>query len=132
MKKLDALKKKIEGQDFEKILTAEGLKVQKFEKLKKGAYIPEMGPLDSFERSLSKVKEGEMSDAFSTPTGAALVKILKNSGSDANSFAKDKEEFKKKILGKKSQEEMGKLLEKLRNNLKINLEVMKQIFPDEK
>ena len=137
VKKLQDLKKKIAGQDFEKALAAEGVQAQKFEKLKKDSYVPGIGPGNSLERSLEKVKEGEISDAFSTPTGAALVKILparggNNSDSDATGFAKDKEEFKKKVLDKKSHEEMGKLLEKLRNKLQINLEIMKQIFPEEK
>jgi len=132
VKKLDDLKKKISGQDFEKALIAEGLEVRKFNQLKKDSSVPELGPTATFQRYLSELKEGETSEVFPVLSGAALVKVLKISGADAKQFETDKETFRKTVRGKKSQEEEGRMLEKLRDKLQINLELMKEIFPEEK
>lgn len=132
VKKLNELKKKIESAGFEETLKAAGFEVKTLDNFKKGDYVSAVGPSSLFEKKLLPLKEGQISDAFAVPTGAVILKVIKNSEIDEKKFAAEKEEFRKKILDKKVEEEMTALLEKLRSKLSIDVETMKKLFAEEK
>ncbi len=117
LKKLEAAKDKIEWKSVEKF--------------NKSNSPHELGPFPTLSAALSSLKEGQTSPAFQVPGGAAVLKITKDYPIDEKKFETDKEKFKQEVLDGKAQEQMRNLLNKLRNELKMNLEVMKQLFPDE-
>ena len=55
----------------------------------------------------------------------------KNKGADEKKWTIDKAGFKEQILNKKTGAQMRALLESLRSQLKLNLETMKDLFPEE-
>ena len=112
-------------------LTQDKLEWKKFEKLGKTKSVPELGPLAPLNSVLSSLKEGETSAVFQVPGGAAIVKLAKDYPVDEKQFETDKEKFRQETVDAKTQDKMQALLTKLRNDLKMNLEVMKQIFPEE-
>ena len=129
LKKLEALKAKIDSDGFDKALTDAGLEIKTLEKFGKGTYVPGVGPSVSIEGKLSELKEGETSAAFRVPTGAAIVKLLKQYPTEDTEFEKEKEAFRKEMAEKKSEEKMRELLENLRGKLKQNYDVMKKLLP---
>ena len=129
IKKLDELKKKMQNNDLEALLTAEKIEVKKSEKVKKGTMPADLASAGILDQVLSPMKEGDVSDAFPVTGGAAIVKVVKTTALDDKTFEADKEKFKEEILNKKGGDEMRTLLNKLRNDLKMNLEAMKQLFP---
>ena len=59
------------------------------------------------------------------------MKVVKWLDMDEKKFTEEKEGFKKEMAAKKLGEAMNDLLEKLRKNLQLNLELMKEIFPSD-
>jgi len=137
VKKLEDLRKKMDTSGFEAVLQAEKIEIKNFEKFNAGAgfkptpTLPDLGPSEGVEKAISGLKAGEISKAFAAPSGAVLVKILKDRPVDDKKFAKDKEKFKAKILDNKKEQAVQSLLEKLRKDLKLNLEAMKALFSEE-
>jgi len=131
VKKLEELGKKLNGSNFESVLQAEKIEIKNFENFKNGSTLPNLGPSESVEKAILGLKAGEISKAFATPSGAAIVKVLKERGVDDKKFAEDKDKFKTKILDNKKEQAIQSLLEKLRKDLKLNLEAMKALFSEE-
>jgi hypothetical protein len=131
IKKLNELKPKMETAGFEETLKAEGIEAKTLDNFKKDDYIAGVGPSSLFEKKLSEMKEGQISDAFSVPTGAAMLKLIKTSAIDEKKYSSEKDDFRRKLLDKKTETEMAALLEKLRSKLVIDVETMKKLFAEE-
>ena len=101
VKKLKEIKEKMKGGDFETVLKAENIEITPLEKYKKGVYPAGVYPSDHLEKAVSTLKEGEISNAFTVPTGAMIAKVTKILPLDDKKFAEEKEEFKKQMLSKK-------------------------------
>ena len=129
--KLKAAKKKMEGNDLEKFLKDLGVDTRHAEKFKKGDVLPDVGASESVDKIIVGLKENEISDVFAATNGAAILKVVKDGDIDDKKFEAEKEAFGKKVMQEKNSEEVKALLGKLRNKLKIDLEVMKKIFPEE-
>ncbi len=131
-KRLNEIKTKIANpDDFEKILEAEGIELKTMDKFTKGSELPEIGLSENAEILISRLKEGEISEPFPVPTGAALLKVKKDRPASAEAFEKEKETFREKALQEKTGEELRKVLDGLRKRLKVNLDTMKKIFQTE-
>ena len=120
-----------DGSDFEKILADKGVDLVQIQHLSHGTDLPLMGPSMIAEEAVSTLKEGEVAEPVSIGNGAAIIKMLKKLPSDPKNFEKNKESFRSEMSLTKKDEEMKKLLEKLRSDLKLNLELMKKIFPED-
>ena len=113
------------------MLSAEKLEVKHFDAFKAGATLPGLGPAESIGNALKELKEKDVSEVLTVPTGAAIVKIVKDKPLDAKKFESEKEPFRKKVLDDKARQEIEKYIEKLRTDLKLNPEAMKALFADE-
>ena len=131
IKKLAELREKMKGADFEATLKAENLTVIPLEKYHAGVYPAGIYPSENLQNAAEGLTDGGISDAFQVPKGAMLIKVVKVRPFDEAQFEKDKEAFKKETSEKHANEGMGELLEKLRKNLSMNLERMKELFPEE-
>ena len=69
--------------------------------------------------------------SFEVPKGAMIVKVTEVHGFDEKKFEEEKKEFAERMKDEKSREKMQEILEGLRDKLSLNLELMKEIFPDE-
>jgi parvulin-like peptidyl-prolyl isomerase len=111
--------------DFEKAIKDNNLQAKKAEELGVGAK-----RLADVTKTL---KQGDVSEPFPVRGGAAVVKVIRESPADAQKFEAEKKEFKEKMLDRKSGEEFETLLESLRKTrLKVNLESMRKLFPEDK
>ncbi len=130
LQKLKELKATItKPEDFEKVLKEANIEVTPLEKYKKGMYPAGIWPSENLEKFALPLKVGEISDAFDIPKGAMIVKVTNVHGFDEKKFAEEKEAFKTEIISRSQREEVDKLLEKLREGLSLNLELLKDIFP---
>ncbi len=129
VKQLDQIRSTLGTADFEKTLSGQGIEVKHAEKFTaESSSLPGVGPSNSFERMISGLKEGGISQAFATPTGAAIIQIVKASPADPQKFEKDKIGFKEKVRDKKIVEKMDALLNELRQKLTLNPDVMNKLF----
>ena len=128
VKQLDQIRSTLGTADFEKTLKSQGIEVKHAEKFTAESPLPGIGPYNSFERMISGLKEGDISRALATPTGAAIIQIAKASPADPQKFEKDKTGFKEKMVDKKVAEKMDALLNKLRQKLTLNADVMNKLF----
>ena len=131
IKKLDEIQTKTKSASFEKILSEEGIELKTFEKFKKGTYPAGLEGVDHLETTVAALKEGEVSQGFALPNGAAIVKIVKDWPTmDEKGFQEAKESFREKIMDRKFSAQMRVFIEGLRNKLNINLETMKKLFQE--
>ncbi len=131
IKKLSALKEKMQNADFEAVLKAENIALTPLEKYHAGATPAWIYPPGSFEQNVTPLKDGEISAPFEIQKGAMIVKVTKIYPFDEKKFEAEKESFKKERSGRQFNDDMNELMEKLRKNLSLNLERMKEIFPSE-
>ena len=131
VKTLEASRKDLNPADFETWLAKNNLQIQKLDQVKPGDSLPLIGNSSAplFQEKLLKLKEGEVSAAFAVSNGAAIVKVLKNTPGDGAKYAEEKEEFRKTLLSKTLDESMQKILTDLRGKLKLDIELMKKLFP---
>ena len=131
VKKLTELKNKMTGANFEAVPKAENIALTPLEKYHAGATPAWIYPPGSFEQNVTPLKDGEISAPFEIQKGAMIVKVTKIYPFDEKKFEAEKESFKKERSGRQFNDDMNELMEKLRKNLSLNLERMKEIFPSE-
>ena len=131
VKKLAGLKEKLNGADFEAAAKAEGLQTASLQQYHAGIYPAGIYPSEGLQNAVSALNEGGISDVFEVPQGAMIVKVTKVHPFDEKKFDQEKKAFKKEQSEKQMGEAMNGLLEKLRKSLTLNLERMKEMFPEE-
>ncbi|MBI3252570.1 MAG: SurA N-terminal domain-containing protein [Candidatus Omnitrophica bacterium] len=132
VKKLDELARPMPaGEDFAAFFKNKGIETKTIGHYTSAADLAPLGNPERAEKNISSLKQGERSAAFAVPQGAAVVKVVKESAFDAKKFEEERDSFRKEALIQKGREAMQALLEKLRNALKLNLEMMKDLFPAE-
>ncbi len=129
LKKLSDLRKTVtQPSDLEKALADAKIEMRRLEGFGKNSELPGVGVLpDKAAELVAALTEGQVSEAMPVEGGAVLVQVEKRHGPDAQKFESDKKDFKERVIQKKSQEAMNALLEKLRNRLSMNLELMKKL-----
>jgi peptidyl-prolyl cis-trans isomerase SurA len=84
-------------------------------KFKKGEMLPE------FEKILSELKPGEISEPFSTPSGLHIVKMLERFHGELKPFEDVKGEIEDTLYKKKSEERFKEWLSDLRKNASVEI-----------
>lgn len=132
VKRLVDLKAKMKTQaDFENILKEEKLEVTPYEKYKKDVYPAGIWPSNGLQKTTANLGEGEIGEPFEVPKGAMISMVTKVHPFDEKKFEEEKKYFQDQITAKRSAEELQVILEKLRNKLSLNLDLMKDLFPSE-
>ncbi|HXV19316.1 MAG TPA: SurA N-terminal domain-containing protein [Candidatus Omnitrophota bacterium] len=130
VKKLSELRERMKTEGFEKVLTEIGVTVEMFENYGPESKIEALGQDERTRNIVATLKEGDLSPAFAVPTGGAILKVSKEKPADLTNFEKEKEAFRKEAFEKKFDEEMSRLMEKLRAKLKVDVETMKKLFQE--
>jgi len=130
LKKLNEVKSMIKDPaEFENVLKAEGITVEKLEKYKKGTYPAGIWPSENLQNAVEKLGVGAVSDVFDVPKGAMIVKVTAVHDFDEKKFEEEKKDFKERMDDQKGREEMEKMLDELRGKLTLNVDLMKELFP---
>jgi hypothetical protein len=126
-KKLNDLTSKITDGDLEKAVKGLGLEVKVAPNFRPGQTIAGVGNSSDFDQMAIQTPEGQISDAFVVPSGAAILKNLKNAAIDEKKFSEEKEKLRGELEERKGSEEMRKLLETLRKGMVVDTEMMKKL-----
>ncbi len=130
LQKMNAARAKIKSPaDFEAVLQAEGITVDKIEKYTKGTYPAGIYPSENLQRAVEKLKEGEVSEVFGTPKGAMIVKVTAVRAADDKKFDEEKKSFQERVESEKGREGLEKALDEMRGKLSLNVDLMKELFP---
>ena len=130
VEKLTSAKAKIlDPDDFETVLKAEGVTVEKLDKYKKGTYPAGIWPSENLQKAVEKLKPGEVSEVFDVPKGAMIVKVTAAREADEKKFEEEKGSYKDRVADGKSREKFEEILKEMREKLSLNLELMKELFP---
>ncbi|MEI8344456.1 MAG: SurA N-terminal domain-containing protein [Candidatus Omnitrophota bacterium] len=128
---LEKILKDLKPENFESALSAAGIPVKTLEKFTLSGTIPEAGPSTELTARLPETPAGTVTPVFTTVNGAVAIKVLSVTAADEAAFTKEKESFKEEILSEKTAEASETLLKQLRGSLKVNNELMAEIFPDD-
>ncbi len=130
LKRLGEVKEKIKSpEDFETILKAEGITVEKLAKYKKGTYPAGIWPSENLQNAVANLDQGEISAVFDVPKGAMIAKVETVHPLDEKKFEEEKKTFQEEVSSRKGREKMEGTLAELRQKLSLNVELMKELFP---
>ncbi|MGH7197410.1 MAG: SurA N-terminal domain-containing protein [Candidatus Omnitrophota bacterium] len=109
------------------------LYVTNYLRISKRDFEEEIRQLLAIAKIGDKLREGiRISDEeLKTLYAEELKKAGETATFDEKKFNEEKEAFRERAVARKTVEEMGKLLETLRNKLKIDLETMRKLFAEE-
>jgi hypothetical protein len=105
--------------DFDKAAASFGLKSASTDLFKYGGYIEGIGVTENFWAIAQSLKEGSFSGIIYMPSGFYIVKLKTRVPIDEEKFKSEKEEFAKKVLSQKRQEEFTKFIEELRKKSQL-------------
>jgi hypothetical protein len=130
-KKLEDAKAKITSPaDFESVLKADGITVERLAKYRKGTYPAGIWPSESLQNEVAELGDsGGVSHVFDVPKGAMIVRVETIHPFDQKKFEEEKTAFKEQMEATKAQQKLKEDLEKMRENLQLNVELMKELFP---
>ena len=108
------------GSAFQDICAALGrTPITTQEPLKRTDYIPEIGPSAEFTDEAFKLEPNNISGIIETVKGLAIVQLSERIAINPESFDKDKEEFRKKVLDSKRSEALDKWFSELASDTKV-------------
>ncbi len=109
----DAAKNGLKTADFEKAAKDTGLKTGTTAPFKFGSYIENIGASDEFYTAARSLKDDEFSAVIASPSGYFIIKTKSKVPVDEAKFKEEKEEFTKKLLSEKKQNDFSKFVEEL-------------------
>lgn len=117
--------------DFESVLKAEGVTVERLAKYKKGIYPAGVWPSENLQNAVAPLGKDGISGVFDTPRGAMAVKVENVYPADEKKFEEEKAAFREKIESRSGRTKIEAALTELRSKLSLNVELMRELFPAE-
>ncbi len=101
---------------FDKMAKLFGLKSSATEPLKHGSYIEGIGASDMFWEKAMNLKDNEISNIISLPSGFYIIKLKSRIPIDENKFKEEKPALIKRLEMQKKQEDFSKFIGELKKN----------------
>ncbi|RJP27984.1 MAG: hypothetical protein C4533_05765 [Candidatus Omnitrophota bacterium] len=105
--------------NFEKTAKEIGLKYGATDMFKFGSYIEGIGASDNFWLKARSLKDNQISDVISMPSGYFLIRLKSSTSIDQQKFNEVKEEFQQQLLMKKKEEAFVKFLVDLKQKSQL-------------
>jgi len=113
--KLGACRNEVETLGFAEAAKKFDLKTDKTELFKRSGYVKGLGDSNIFFEAVKNLKENEISQIISIPSGFCVVKLKERIKPEEKEFEEKKQEFTNKLLGEKKQAHFGQFLTELKN-----------------
>jgi len=107
--------------DFAAAAKRAGLEVKTTELIARGAAIPDLGISEAVDAAAFALPQGGVSDAISTPTGTAVIRVVEKVGVTDAELESGKDTLREELVNTRRDKFFGAYMQKAKSGLKINI-----------
>ena len=117
------------AKDFEAAVKRAGLEVKTTELLARGSAIPDLGMSEAIDTAAFSLLQGAVSDAISTPTGTAVIRVVERVDVTDAEIEQGKDALREELVNQRRDRFFGAYMEKAKSALRINIrqEILAQV-----
>ena len=109
------------AKDFAAAAKRVGLEVKPTELIARGAAIPDIGVSEAIDEAAFALPVGGVSDAITTPTGTAIVRVAEKVGVTDAEIEAGKDQLRDELVNQRRDKFFGAYMQKAKQTLKINI-----------
>ncbi|MDO8678689.1 MAG: peptidyl-prolyl cis-trans isomerase [Acidobacteriota bacterium] len=109
------------AKDFATAAKKAGLEVKTTELIARGAAIPDLGISEAIDQAAFALPVGGVSDAISTPTGTAIVRVAEKVDVTDAEIAAGRDQLRDELVNQRRDRFFGAYMQKAKQGLKINI-----------
>jgi peptidyl-prolyl cis-trans isomerase D len=109
------------AKDFAAAAKKAGLEVKTTELIARGSPIPDLGVSEAIDEAAFKLPVGGVSEAISTPTGTAIVRVAEKVGVTDAEIEAGREQLRDELVNQRRDRFFGAYMQKAKTALKINI-----------
>ena len=107
------------AKDFAAAVKRRGLAVKTTELLARGSVIPEMGMSEAIDQAAFALPQGGVSDAISTPTGTAVIRVVEKVNVTDAEIEQGRESLREELVNQRRDRFFGAYMQKAKQSLNI-------------
>lgn len=117
------------AKDFAGAVKRAGLEVKTTELLARGSAIPDLGMSEAIDTAAFSLPQGGVSDAISTPTGTAVIRVAERVDVTEAEIEQGKDALREELVNQRRDRFFGAYMEKAKGALRINIrqEILAQL-----
>ena len=117
------------AKDFAAAVKRAGLEIKTTELLARGSAIPDLGMSEAIDAAAFSLPQGGVSDAISTPTGTAVVRVVERVNVTDAEIEQGKDTLREELVNQRRDRFFGAYMEKAKTGLRINIrqEILAQV-----
>ncbi len=109
------------AKDFAAAAKRAGLEIKTTELLARGSAVPDLGMSEAIDAAAFSLPEGGVSDAISTPTGTAVIRVVERVNVTDAELEQGKDTLRDELVNQRRDRFFGAYMEKAKTGLKINI-----------
>lgn len=107
------------AKDFTAAAKRRGLEVKTTELLARGSAIPDFGMSEAIDQAAFALPQGGVSDAISTPTGTAVIRVVERVDVTDAEIEQGREQLREELINQRRDRFFGAYMQKAKQGLKI-------------
>jgi len=107
------------AKDFAAAAKRRGLEVKTTELLARGSAIPDLGMSEAIDQAAFALPQGGVSDAISTPTGTAVIRVAEKVNVTDAEIEAGREQLREELVNQRRERFFGAYMQKAKQGLKI-------------
>ena len=117
------------AKDFAAAVKRAGLEIKTTEQLARGSAIPDLGMSEAIDAAAFSLPQGGVSDAISTPTGTAVIRVVERVNVTDAEVELGKDTLREEMVNQRRDQFFGAYMEKAKTGLRINIrqEILAQV-----
>ena len=117
------------AKDFAAAAKRAGLEIKTTELLARGSAVPDLGMSEAIDAAAFSLPEGGVSDAISTPTGTAVIRVVERVNVTDAEIEQGKDTLRDELVNQRRDRFFGAYMEKAKTALRINIrqEILAQV-----
>ena len=109
------------AKDFAAAAKKAGLEVKTTDLIARGAAIPDLGISDAIDKAAFALPKGGISDAITTPTGTAIIRVVDKAEVTPQQITDGRDELRDELINQRRDKFFGAYMTKAKTSLKINI-----------
>jgi len=109
------------AKDFAAAAKRAGLEVKTTELVARGTAIPDLGISEAVDAAAFALPQGGVSDAISTPTGTAVIRVVEKAGVTDAEVESGKDVLRDELVNVRRDKFFGAYMQKAKSGLKVNI-----------
>jgi peptidyl-prolyl cis-trans isomerase D len=109
------------AKDFAAAAKKAGLEVKTTDLVARGAALPDLGVNEAIDATAFALPQGGVSDAISTPSGTAIIRVVEKQPVTAEQIASGRDALREELVNQRQERFFSAYMQKAKSALKINL-----------